>query len=329
MKLGFASASKPLWPKIDFYCDAARTLGHDVTRITHPAELPDLVRSCDLVFLGQKDLAGHWPNTRAAFELPDRCPLVYLWFDLIATDSLLPIAEQPIFQTNERMLVASDIAIVKERSLLPQYRAAGVNAWWCDQGCPVSMPAVQPVQNPEFDLLVWGQGGGHYRQRQSAIGAAVAAGFKVGWASAFPVPPGCVHLPWAAWNELPALASRARCVLSVGRRNDLDGYLSDGFWFAVGMGACVIRRQTPGIPEGPYWTFADDARLIEHLTWARKYPETAIELGQAARKWVMEHHTCEHRMQDLLRIAALTAAEPDGRSSPRPMAEPKSVAASA
>lgn len=311
MKLGFASASKPLWPKVDFFENAARNLGHDVTRITHPTDLPDLVRACELVILGQKDLAGHYPNTQAAFELTDRCPMLYLWFDLIATDPGLHIREQPIFQTNERMLCAADIAIVKERSLLRQYHECGVNAWWADQGCPITMPAVDYSAEPEFDLFLWGQGG-HYRERQRAVAAAVEAGFKVAWASPQPVPRGVTYFPWTEWNQLPAIASRARCVLSVGRRSDIDGYWSDGWWFAVGMGACVIRRETPGMPEGPYWTFADHGRLIEHLTWAKKYPEAAKDLGKAARQWVMEHHTIEHRMQDVLRIAALTATERDG-----------------
>lgn len=235
---------------------------------------------------------------------------MYLWFDLLATQPDLPIHEQPIFQTYERMFLACDIVIVKERSLLPEYRAYGVNAYWCDQGCPSNYPAVDRSVAPEWDLLVWGQGGGHYRERQRAVMAAVAAGFKVAWACAQPVPRGVVSLPWTHPNQLPALASRARCVLSCGRRNDLPGYVSDGFWLALGMGACLIRRQTPEIPAGPYWTYSNDGELIEHLRWAREHSREAAELGMAARQWVMQEHTIEHRVNDLLRIAALHAAEP-------------------
>lgn len=309
VKLGFASADKPQWPKVQWYVEAAQNLGHDVRQSRRWSELPALLSDCDLVILGQKDLAGHWPNVLPALHRRN-CPVVYLWFDLLATQPGLPIHEQPIFQTYERTFLAADIVIVKERSLLHEYRAHGVNAHWCDQGCPSDYPAVDHSVEPEWDLLVWGQAGAHYRERQQAVAAAVSAGFKVAWASPQPVPRGVVGLPWTHPLELPRLASRARCVLSCGRRNDLDGYWSDGFWLAVGMGACVIRRETPGLPDGPYWTYADHGRLIEHLEWAKRHPQTAVELGKAARQWVMDNHTIEHRVGDLLRIAALTAAEP-------------------
>lgn len=310
MKLGFASADKPQWPKVAWYVEAAQNLGHDVHQSKDWSQLPALLADCDLVIFGQKDLGGHWPCIARALQ-QRTCPIVYLWFDLLATQPDLPIHEQPIFQTYERMFLASESVIVKERSLLRQYRDHSVNAFWCDQGCPSDYPAVDHSVEPEWDLLVWGQGGGHYRERQQAVEAAVSAGFKVAWAGTSPVPRGVVSLPWTHPLELPRLASRARCVLSVGRRNDLDGYWSDGLWLALGMGACVIRRETPGLPDGPYWRFADHQRLIEHLTWARRYPQTAIELGQAARQWVMDNHTIERRVNDILRIAALTAAEPD------------------
>lgn len=310
MKIGVAAASTPRWPKIDWLCEAIGNLGHEVQRCTDQQGLPQLLRDCGVVFMGQKNLACHWPHLPP--RGPDRpCPIVYWWFDLVATQSGERLEHQPLFCTFRKWFQSADVVLVKERSLLREYGRAGVNAHWCDQGCPSHLPEVDRPAEREFDLLLWGQGGGHYRERQRAVQAAVEAGFRVGWAATQPVPAGCTPLPWTPPMELPALASRARCVLSAGRRNDIDGYWSDSFWLAVGMGACVIRRATPGIPEGPYWTYEDTDRLIEHLRWAKTNPRAADETGELSRQWVMENHTIEHSVQDALRIVAATATAPD------------------
>lgn len=307
MKLGIAAAETPGWAKIDWVCEAARRLGHDVRRARTATELTPLLHESDLVIMGHKSLAGRWPNICNAMS-GRRCPVVYVWFDLVATDPGVPLEEQPLFKAFQRQFQACDLVLVKERSLLPEYHAAGVNAAWCDQGCPSNMPAVEPVE-PEWDLLVWGQSG-TYRQRVNAVQSAIKAGYKVAWAGTGPFPTGVIGLPWTAPFDLPKLASKARCVLSCGTRNDLDSYWSDGLWLALGMGACVIRKSTPGLPDGPFICYHDDADLVSSLKYARSRPEETLEMGRKARTWALSNHTIEHRVTDILRLAASTAKTP-------------------
>lgn len=310
MRIGIAAASTPQWPKLDWVEAAARNIGHDVLRITSAKDLPSLIASSDMVILGHRNVAGRWPNIRDAIAAR-QCPVVYWCFDLIATEPGIPLVRQVLFERYREHFCGVDLAIVKERSLLPEYRAAGVNAVWCDQGCPSDIAPVEHVEK-QWDMLVWGQGGGHYRERHRAVQVAVERGYRVAWADRT----GCQirgveSLPWTHPHELHWIAARACCVLSVGRRNDLDGYWSDGFWMALGMGCCVIRKWTPGLPDGPYLPFETDAELELQLNWVRANPGEAIKLGWRAREWVLSEHTLEHSVTNVIRLAAVHAAAAD------------------
>jgi hypothetical protein len=310
VKIGIAAKRTPGWPKCDWLEQAARNLGHDVCRSTHWSQLPQLLAECDVVVFGQRQLAGRWPNVSAAMS-GRRARVIYWWFDLIATSAGTPIQEQPLFRTYSDLFSAADLVLVKELGLLGEYQAVGVNAEYCDQGCPSWMPSVDPVDSdPKWDLLVWGQSGGAYRQRVRDAQAALAAGFKVAWADRLTPPPGCERLPFTEPFRLPELAAQARCVLSCGVRNDVDGYWSDSFWLAVGMGACVARRSTPGLPDGPYLKYHTESDLCDVLRWAQQNPEQAIETGRQAREWVMSEHTTERYLERALILAARIVAEP-------------------
>lgn len=303
MRLGIAAADTPKWPKVDWVAEAAQRLGHDVVRAKTAAELPTLFNECNLVILGQKSLAGRWPNVRDAIA-NRKCPCIYWWFDLLATTPGEYLTEQPLFQTFAKQFKAVDLSLVKEAGILSQYRDAGCKAEWFDQGCPSNMPAIQPVA-PEWDMLVWGQSGS-YHERCRSVSAAIDAGFTVAWAGGGNIPAGAIPLPWTMPLDLPKLASRARCVLSSGLRNDLQGFWSDGFWLAVGMGATVLRAGTPGLPDGPFVTYHSNSSLCASLSWLKHHPDEAATLGRQARKWVMENHTIEHRVRALLSLAAKT-----------------------
>jgi hypothetical protein len=301
MRIGIAAARTPIWPKMDWLEEAAGRLGHETVRSTCSDELPPLLQSCDVVLAGHKSLAGRWVNIRRAVD-GRRCPLVYVWFDLVATKPGVPIREQPLFANHRGMFQVSDLVVVKERDLVDDYRQSGANAVFIDQGIPSDYPAVEPRDEYEWDLLVWGQSGGLYRERKRDVRAVSDAGYRVAWATAESPPGGKIeHVPWTHPRDLPQLASRARCVLSCGARNDVAGYVSDSFWMAVGMGSCVLRKRTPGIPDGPYMVYHTHEELIEAMDWVRRSPEQARDLGRAARTWVMEHHTVEHRLDEILR----------------------------
>lgn len=312
MKIGIAAAQTPTWPKMDWVEQAARNLGHDVVRVTSSAELPELLSYSDFVILGHKSLSGRWPNIRTAIK-NRQCPIVYWWFDLVAIEPGVPIVEQHYFKQWKPLFERSDVVLVKELSLLDEYREAGVNAHYVDQGCPANMPSVDGKRGKDWDLLVWGQGSGHYHHRVHDVQEAVKQGFKVVWAGASV--PGTESLPATSAFELPELASRARCVLSCGRRNDVGGYWSDQFWMATGMGACVARRGTPQLPwDAPFMLYHNGYELSDTLRWARNNPAETVQLGRMARQWVMENHTIEHRIQELIPLVHI-AMEADNKLS--------------
>jgi hypothetical protein len=296
MQVGIGAVRHARWPKVDWLETALGRIGCQVRRATRSCDLGELFETCNAVILGHKSLSGRWPDLAPVFSRRGRAPACYVWFDLIACATGVPLEQQSWFRQYAPLLRASELVLVKERGLLAEYRSLGVAAEWWDQGCPSDYPAVT-WRTPAWDLLVWGQAG-HYRQRVTDVRAAVRRGFRVAWAGDGPLPDGVEQLPWTDPWKLPELAGQARCVLSCGLRNDLEGYWSDGFWLACGMGACVLRRATPGLPEGPYAVYRDAEELVQWLDHYRD--ETAArETGEQTRAWVMAHHALEHRAADL------------------------------
>ena len=301
MKIGIASAETRGWPKMDWVGKAAENLGHEVVRARTAKELPELLSYCDLAIFGHKSLAGRWPNVKKAIE-NRTCPIAYWWFDLISLRPGVPIVEQAYFKQWETQLKACDLVLVKERGMIDEYREVGVNAYYMDQGCPSDMPEIG--DKPKFwDMLVWGQSGKDYRHRTDDVGTVIKEDYGIAWVG--DTFSGAEGFPKMMPHQLYEKAERANCVLSCGRRNDVEGYWSDQFWMALGMGCCVARRSVPGLPDGPFLKYHNGHELRDVLSFVRNNTDQAIQLGKNARQWVMENHTIEHRIEELLRLVPI------------------------
>lgn len=312
MNIACVYPETPDWPKFVWVHQALERIGHEVCRVASAAELVTADASADLVLFMQKspgirapEIVRLAPNRRAVWA--------QWWFDLLALDAGRRLEEQEYVRSFGRLMRSMDVVFVKERGLIGDFRALGVNAEYLDQGFPSDFPGRVDHQEREFDVLVWGQAGADYRQRAADARALAESGFRVAWSiREGTVPDRVVRLPWCPPGSLPELAGRATCVLSVDRRHDVEGYWSDRFWLAAGMGCCILRRFTLGLPEGPYVVYANTEELIaaaREVTQSKR----AAELGEKARQWVLSQHTIEHRcrrMLDAVRRAAVSATVP-------------------
>ena len=294
MKIACVYPDTPNWPKMCWVLEAFQRIGHTVRQVKNRDELQAADNECDLIVFAHKGLAIRWPNMRD-IALTRKAFWCSWWFDLNALDHKLHFGEQDI-----QKLRGMDVVFVKERSFLNEYRELGANAFYLDQGCPQDLPYAEP-QEKEWDVLLWGQGGTNYRQRTKDAISLALADLRVAWAcnpvTGIPNVPGnpIQRLPWTHPDKLPELAGKAKCVLSVGRRSDLPGYWSDAYWLACGMGAVVLRRETPGIPIGP--------AVVTYSVNPIEAYHAAVELdGKENRTWVMNNHTIEHRCRDLISI---------------------------
>jgi len=300
------------WPKLDWVVTALQRNGNEVRVCRNRDGTEKLFSECDYVILGHKSISGRWVNLRD--RIKDRkCPAVYWWFDLVATHPNCHISAQPLFSTFKDTFRESDIVLVKEHSLLNEYRESGVNAYWFDQGVLSDFPIAIHKKNPKWDILLWGHScsvdsnSNAWRDRYKDAKFLAEKGFKVAWATpSSTVPNGIERLPWTHPNELHELAADARCVLSVGYRNDIRGYWSDSFWMAVGMGNVVIRRNTEGIPDGPYLRYTDRDELLEKADWSINNPIDAMREG--AREWATTSQSLETKTQTLTQLVK-TATE--------------------
>lgn len=307
MKIACVYPDTPNWPKFAWVHQALERIGHHVCRVATATELVEANAAADLVLFMQKS-----PGIRAPEIIrlagSRRAVWAQWWFDLLSLDADKRLEEQGYVRSFGSLMRSMDVVFVKERGLIPDYQALGINAVYLDQGFPNDFASRVQNPAPEFHVLVWGQGGADYRRRTADARALAESGFRVAWSVRDgSAPDGVVRLPWCPPDELPELAGRATCVLSVDRRHDLAGYWSDRFWLAAGMGCCVLRRFTPGLPEGPYVVYATTEELIAAAREIMQNNRSA-ELGEKAREWVLSHHTIEHRCRRMLDAVRQVAA---------------------
>ena len=304
MRVAIFYARRRNWPKMGWVAQAFRRLGHDVVCSDDQDMLPEFDASNDLVLLPQR--GGCMCHNLAAKFAPDRKAIWATWiFDLVVTEPGKPIVEQEIMAEQWlRLLRLLDLVFVKERGLLGEYREAGVNAIWLDQGCPSDMKACEHVDSPQYDVLVIGSSKSYWRQRRQDAAALAAEGFVVGWAghaAGAGVPSGVLPLPFCRPEDLPELVSQAALCLDVDARTDLDGYRSDRMWLLAGMGACSLRRWSPGLPDRyPILTYRTEAELLEWAGQLRTDTVRRRALGEANRSWTMGAHTYQDRCREII-----------------------------
>ncbi len=295
MKIACVYPDTPNWPKMRWVHEAFQRLGHTVRQVTCRDELQAADNECDLIVFAHKGLAIRWPNMRdiASTRKATWCQW---YFDLNALGHRLSFDPMTL-----QKMCGMDVVFVKERLLLNEYKELGVNAVYLDQGCPSHLAEVDYGAKKDLDVLLWGQGAPNYKQRVRDACLLAEFGLNVAWAGNPQPPKNIESLPWTPPDKLPELASRARIVLSVGRRNDVDSYHSDSDWLALGMGACVLRRYFPGSEAMPVLTYCNHQELLQ-LASAIIKDNSSEALGKYARKVTFAYHKVEDRLNELLYI---------------------------
>jgi len=308
MKLAVISAHHQRWGKYTWVAAALERTGHEVRCAAFSDDVAKAERWADVSIWEPKWLQNHvGPRQRSG------CFRVGWMFDLVAF-APKPLAEQPLlFQWDGqkmaetplmRGLRSCDLALVKERSLLAEYRELGVNAEWFDQACPHWIGECEHREHPRWDALVLGTT--RWRQRREDVAAMVGAGLRVGWAvqeGNYGGLKGVEYVPFVPPEKLPGLVSDAAVVVDCGVRSDLPGYWSDKFWLVLGMGACHVRRWSPGLPgqdgQTKYAAYKTHGDLFRLVTDYAHSVNTRRIIGDRARQWVLRHHSYEDRVSQL------------------------------
>lgn len=294
--------------KFHFIADALRALGHEVEHVQTLEELQAADARSDIVLFEQR-----CPGSIGDVQLEEFAPQRKAWwtqwnFDLGAFDDG-PIAKQPGIEPFLRVMRSMDLVLVKERGLLDEYKAAGINAIWFDQACPSNMRQAKLESDPPYDVLVWGSARPPlWKQRRMDAFSLTEAGFRVAWASdSGDVPPGCARLPGCQPLELPDLIEQAKVSLVVDARQDVEGYYSDRIWLAAGAGACIVRRVCEGSGPLPGLGYHGDRTLLHECRMLCDNFEARVKSGQLSRDMVFGprgtfgRHTYEARCEELLR----------------------------
>lgn len=316
MKIAIVSAEPNgiLCDKLAWVASALTDCGHEVRRVHHHSDIPTVDDECDCVLFDHKT-AGVNHNNIAELGKSHKAIWIQWWRDLVHTEPSESLARQPNMVAFGKVMRVMDAVLVKERTLLPDYKALGIRAQWFDQACPREMPACVHTEQPEFDVLVVGNCESEYKQRRADARALADAGYKVAFCSlpgTETPPPGCESFPWQhPVKELSQLVSRFAIVLGVDYRTDLPGYTSDRTYLAAGMGACLIARiadyGTNTLSHSPAasvaaWVYDCQESLLNTVRTALAKPTERKARGMAARQMVLKHHTYHNRAKELTSI---------------------------
>lgn len=281
----------------DWVSQAVENLGHTVVRVHHVDDFAAADEVCDVMLFEHRDCGIGWRHVRDRH--PHKKSVWAQWhWDLIAQFPG-PLSETHYMKSFAGGMRQFDMNYVKERSMIAEFESLGIKAEYMDQGCTSDWPACQHFDRPEWDVLVFGQHNCWYQARVLAATRLIEAGFTVAWASTYEnLPKGVRHLPWCHPNELPELMSLARCVLDIDMRMDVDGYWSDRHWMIRGAGAINLRPGKFGLDD-----VVEQARLVRDMS-----TEERERHGMEDRHHVMESHTYEHRLRDILNSLSRTDA---------------------
>lgn len=305
MKIAVVYPIRPRWPKFAWVHQALGQMGYTVTHVRNSAELEAADKECDLILFEHKNAGLPIPDI-ISIGREHKAQWVQWWFDLVFVDDL------PLTEGERRHLVdvmrTMDVCCVKEMSKLKDLHDIGIPAVYTDQGCPSWWP--QSRVKAEVDVIMCGRSARHYVERREDVEELVRCGYSVGWAchNTDHLPKHVRRYPWQVGERLIDNFSLGKVVLSCGKRNDEPGYRSDGIWLALGAGCAVVKRWTPGMPEGPYESYESSPvpavrRLLNSESRRNRF-------RKEAREWVMERHTIEHRLRSILKSVASSVKEP-------------------
>lgn len=293
--------------KFHFIADAFRALGHDVIHVQTMAELRAADETCELLLFEQRGPAELClPDLRDFLSGPRKSFCIQWFFDLNVFDDTLPIKDQAPIAPFLEVMQGMDLVLVKERDRLDEYRLAGINAIWFDQGCPSTMRQAVLRESPEFDVVLWGSASRPlWKQRWNDADLLCRMGFKVGWFTDHgePLPSGCIRRPGCQPLELPSVIEQGKVVLCVDAAQHIDGYWSDRVWLAAGAGGCIVRRVSDGQYVLPADHYRSDAELIETVkSYCSDFGERVAQ-GKLARNLAIPYNSYERRCRELLNHA--------------------------
>lgn len=308
--------------------DAFRQRGHTVHEVSRPHELDDADKWADVCVFQQRSVI-RYPNLK---PIADTRQSIWLqvWFDLIQVERGVRLSEQPDVRQFRDLMQLMDCVCVKELLPLDSYQQLRINTVYVDQGIPsfvidqLDHAVPVPPSSCRWDVALWGQGGPRYSQRWADAKALVDAGFRVGWIGLHgQTPKGVDVVGWVPPNELPLLAyHNAKVVLSVGLRNDVEGYQSDSLWLAMASRRPVIKRSETAFATGPYLAYRTTDQLIELTKWMCDHPRESEELGRKAATWLRENKTLTVTVQGLESLIARIAMARDTWLSQQRAGEP-------
>lgn len=198
------------------------------------------------------------------------------------------------------------------------YREQGADAHWLPEACDIDDHAPEPASTGEPAMPV--SFVGTIENIPDRIQLLTTLQARLGRAlSLFGSYPGTLAGPnhhgraeeYAQLRGDRGLAwvvGRTQINLDHQRNPELERTYGARIWRTLAMGGFLLTNHIRGIEQdfgkpGQYLDWYDDARsCLEKIRHYLERPEDRMRTAQAARRFVLEHHTFDHRVRELLRV---------------------------
>jgi len=254
-----------------------------------------------------------WPdallfNHKWQRALPTCRPRKVLWsFDLVAMDPTRPLHEQARWHGDAWRTL--DVMLVRERSLVGEYRRHGVPAHWSDQACwPANCIGRTFAPVHPCDVGFAGQGYAHGGRRELVGTLAQRHDVHV-WCHNERSWDG-LDVTWHRGlydGNFGQIVADAKVIIGTNYRNDLDGCWSNRLWEVLGAGGFFLTRRVPGladvVTDGVHCVMFDTvADAVAKAAYYLAHPAERQRIARQGQTHAWMHHTYAHRLRDLEKL---------------------------
>jgi len=311
-----AEYEKP-WNNGWYYKTGFEKNGHDIIPFDPDKVENPVLKAREIIEKRDPDVILHAKDElpAEAFQELRQLRKVIMWYpDPVIPDWLVPYVK------------ASDVFLTMSEGLIPEFKKYNPNVFWLTQAFEPSYFETGPITEQDIafysaDVAFVGNLGSkpQYLSRRGFLDKVINAGFKLKWwgpkiprkISTVPLIFGKLGRAYGGkfvWGEEYAKVARlSKIFLAFDSMPHIKKSMSARMYTAVGCGAFYMCQHVDGIeavlePGKEIVTFQSENEMIDLISYYLGKDELREKIGEAGKKRILEEHTYEIRMKQLIEI---------------------------
>ena len=221
---------------------------------------------------------------------------------------------------------ACDVFLTMSEGLVPEFQKYNEHVFWLSQAFEPDFFEINEITEDEkkifsTDVAFVGNLGSktQYLMRRGALERVINDGFKLKWwgprlprkFSTLPLIFGKLGKSYGGkfvWGqEYAKVAQLSKIFLAFDSMPDIRKSMSARMYTAVGCGAFYMCQYVEGIeevlePDSEIVTFRSEEEMIEKIIYYLRHDDVRVKIAEAGQRKVLEKHTYEVRMRQLIKL---------------------------